>query len=217
MQERDMSPAQQQSKGDGKHFRFLDLTAEIRNAIYEFSLVHTRKITIYGVTHIQITYMGPLRSWHWQSDCQSTLSPNLLATCKAIHREATSILYGLNQFEISQNSDLNIIFTTWPEHIGTSVEHLRSVTLPGATHQGFVKRTLVDLKGAICLESLIIDSSCSINFRTTKTMADALYPLISHLHKARKNTDKKAVLEMLDVQTTDAAATTEILKKKLKL
>ncbi|KAJ5352659.1 hypothetical protein N7452_001633 [Penicillium brevicompactum] len=60
---------------------FLDLPGEIRNEIYKYLLVHD----------------GTIKPWRGDH----ALSPNILATNKAILREGRSILYGSNCFDFT--------------------------------------------------------------------------------------------------------------------
>ncbi|GIZ49305.1 hypothetical protein CKM354_001233700 [Cercospora kikuchii] len=91
-------------------FRFLDLAPELRNRIYEvvlrfpdagINLTRTGQLQIFRLDDMQRSALDP----YWASDSDVFIthhSPSeilaLLRTCKKIHREASSVFYGVNSF-----------------------------------------------------------------------------------------------------------------------
>lgn len=76
-------------------FRFLDLSAELRNKIYAMVL----KFPDAGLTFSGSNKLGVARAVH-VSDKHTEPMPKLLAilrTCKQIHREASPLFYGINE------------------------------------------------------------------------------------------------------------------------
>lgn len=239
IQDHDQALVQHLFENDGKHFRFLDLSAELRNKIYNYSLVLKGKIQIQRRVQYGWDDFGPGYIWCYVRKSLKpklrfvplrcglmgwarvyvfkSLSPNLLVTCKAIHQEGTPMLYGSNAFVLDDGGHTDKDPETWTSIIGNSIEHLRTVTIKSARTQNYLKSILSDLKGARHLEKLVINRFCSANFRTPSTMLTGLYPLVLHMHKSRKNTDKKPVLSVLEIQGKDGKAAKEALKKRLKL
>jgi hypothetical protein len=208
-------PAHQQfeAQNNGKSFPFLKLSAELRNAIYELCLVTDRKINVSKPTyqqpvkwrgaHYATILYGPLAGKSW-TVTPVLVYPNLLVTCKAINEEATPMLYGSNQFSLQPDFHMNTHLSwldnpsdlLWTECIGSSVKHIRKIEVRDAAKQSHIIDLLEALKAAKHLETLSV--RFSENFRTSKTMAKALYPLILELHRSRKSTDQKAALDVLD-------------------
>lgn len=104
-----------------KPFRFLDLSAELRNEIYELALTEPDGLTLIAkasenrrsiqrgaiAVSTDKDYYGKAQrrpSWRWRQNrdtrttsieynAQRSLVPNLLATCKQIRSEGSSYLY----------------------------------------------------------------------------------------------------------------------------
>ncbi|KAF2770530.1 hypothetical protein EJ03DRAFT_360578 [Teratosphaeria nubilosa] len=82
---------------------FLSLPPEFRNAIYELHFIFNEPIEFLPLSP-QTTRKGPYRvyvreSKHYYTKIQPAL--RFLRTCKLIHREASSIYYGENDFRFS--------------------------------------------------------------------------------------------------------------------
>lgn len=126
-------------KGRGDHqndksFCFMDLSAELRNQIYDLSLITPKPILI----RTAIVQNRDHVIYTWKQDPsllkKASLSPNLLSTCKKINDEATAILYGANHFNlrISQFDSPSI---SWLGHIGNSIAHIRVLEIHNTIDQ----------------------------------------------------------------------------------
>lgn len=160
---------------------FLSLSPELRNEIYKLALTTPQPIFVAGdgTASDRFTYC----TWRHLQGCG--LTPCLLATCKRIHSEATPIFYGSNSFNVSTISSKNS--RIWLETLGSSVAHLRTVTMDTAScHRKEIRRALECLGRAEMLELLVIGRGCWENFRTPRTMAAALLPFMMQTHGKRK-------------------------------
>ncbi|KAI1747517.1 hypothetical protein F4782DRAFT_521003 [Xylaria castorea] len=92
---------------------FLNLSSELRNEIYELILLHQEPIN------------------PWPSGCfrqTQQLTPGLLRANKAVHREASSLFYGKNCFDLSDPTPEQVVY--FLEHIGSSdAAHIRHVII----------------------------------------------------------------------------------------
>lgn len=194
----------EEPKGTG----FLDLSAELRNVIYELCLTISESICI-CIDRQTPPSIEPSR-WRGRSitktfnpthRCYQTayhaiaLSPNLLVACKTINEEATSVLYGSNSFVLHpDNLRSKTKKRPWVEVIDNSVKHLRKVELHSASNQRTIVRILKALQQAENLQVLTV--SFWANFWTDNTMAAALFPLVRELHQARKDTAQPAAMDV---------------------
>ncbi|KAF7198153.1 hypothetical protein HII31_00509 [Pseudocercospora fuligena] len=102
---------------------FLDLSAELRNRIYDLAL-HSCKpgpLRLIAPTYGTKKCISRFTSSRIFAVDSQGLSPNILATCKQINAEATPVLYGAN-----------LIFCAWYQrfwlqYIGNSVQFLRHI------------------------------------------------------------------------------------------
>lgn len=210
IQARDAARAQKQSDENSKRIGFMDLSAELRNTVYELCLTQPGTIYIGRRRRDPSGWRGRnALSQHafprlFDSNTyfgQLELSPNLLVTCKAIHEEATSMLYGSNRFTVYPNiNDFVGHVKTFFHGIHSSIKHLRNVAIYSAANQRTLISILKDLESAESLQVLKIRFTG--NFTIPRTMTAALFPLMLKLHQARKNSDHPNVLEMLDFDST---------------
>lgn len=221
---------------DGSQVGFMDLSPELRNVIYGLCLTTRTKIRIAIVTKLPPRQQ---RWFNWDAQPSEMMCPNLLATCKMIHNEATPVLYGSNHFILPPFSEIARkwygpgLQRLWTREIGDSVKYLRAITLCGAGIQRDLVLVLESLAPVRMLDVLVVGHSCWCNFTIEKTMAKGLLPLMLQLRRKRKDIDKKSILDALEFAerevpsyqhnwrayriplTLDAAKVKAILKEEL--
>ncbi|KAI3323876.1 hypothetical protein HD806DRAFT_495831 [Xylariaceae sp. AK1471] len=93
--------------------RFVSLPSELRNGIYELILLHEEPIDPWTAS------LGFL---------QERLTPGLLRANKAIHREASSLFYGKNRFNLSDATPEDVI--SFLEQIGSkNAAYIRHIVI----------------------------------------------------------------------------------------
>ncbi|KAI5361780.1 hypothetical protein Slin14017_G085130 [Septoria linicola] len=107
---------------------FLDLSAELRNRVYNHALFSPRRIDVYldGVEPIDQRFAID------DDEDGHGLSPNILATCKQIHKKAAPVLYGDNMigFASFANNDWDAnALTRFFNHIAGMLTHVRKFSL----------------------------------------------------------------------------------------
>ncbi|KAF2459171.1 hypothetical protein BDY21DRAFT_340035 [Lineolata rhizophorae] len=109
---------------------FLALSAELRNAIYEFALVSPHPIDLWACLpnrhcrtnkEVQLRSNGEETLWQRdrvaRKDTAARISVPLLRTCKQIYAEAVSILYGQNKFRFTHHGGW-VVAQLWLHNIG---------------------------------------------------------------------------------------------------
>ncbi|KAG9191121.1 hypothetical protein G6011_09209 [Alternaria panax] len=132
-----------------KIFPFLELPAEIRNLIYEYTLTDSGGINLVGtfkhkrrtVERISAecqTGISQGRSWsdtllmndniRSQHEQPAALVPSLLAVSKQVHQEGVDILYGKNEFTFTDSFALyNFLINLGPR----GAKHLKTLRIRG--------------------------------------------------------------------------------------
>jgi hypothetical protein len=94
---------------------FLSLPSELRNNIYEQLLV------------LQEPIVRPTRPWSWYSPLRA-LHPELLLANKTVHREASSLLYAQNHFDLSMCTSEHV--ASFLDQIGRhNASHIRHICI----------------------------------------------------------------------------------------
>ncbi|CZT23370.1 uncharacterized protein RCC_09084 [Ramularia collo-cygni] len=200
------------------HFRFLDLSPELRNQIYRYCLTDSEVLAVRSGASLN----PPQRRWYILRApplTQPVLSTNLLATCKKIHDEATPILYGSNTFEVDSYETGHPLFVSWTETIAASISLVRNVRVGGITNRSVAVENLRGLHAATSLQSLVVLGDFRLTFCTASTIAKALLPLMLRLHRCRKDTGLKGAFDVLDLSLLPEAVVEKvmaILKQRLK-
>ena len=98
---------------------FLSLPSELRNIIYEQLLV------------LQEPIVCPTRPWSWHSPLRALhpeLHPELLLANKTVHREASSLLYAQNHFDLSMCTSEHVV--SFLDQIGRhNASHIRLICI----------------------------------------------------------------------------------------
>lgn len=127
------SDQQDVDSADDEVFPFLDLSAGLRNLVYENVLVKEDPIHL-------LTELG------WG---KPTVRHNILKTCKLIHFEAAPVLYSQNTFAGSaQGRNEAAPIPSLIRSLGASVQHLRKVTIYWSASKGGMKKAFTVLKAA---------------------------------------------------------------------
>lgn len=127
----------------GAKSRLLDLPPELRNPIYSYLLESPHEFCFRHIVYDEKTKR--VRKW-------DSCHPNILSTCRLIHKEATPILYGANKFMITGNEPK--LFDTHAH--GTLVALVRYVKIQGCYDMNLYA-TLDNLQPAVGLETLEIE------------------------------------------------------------
>ena len=107
----------------------MDLSAELRNKIYELALVQATPLRV-GATWSNLPPRRDEQEYEALQLPNCDLSPNILLASRAIHTEAGAMLYGGNTFCVYAG-DLLVFIDT----IGSSsANHLRDIRLLGVHH-----------------------------------------------------------------------------------
>ncbi|KAK4612305.1 hypothetical protein CLAFUW4_13398 [Fulvia fulva] len=192
-----------------KRVGFLDLSAELRNRVYEPALIaeqclklrHNSNPNVYGTaTHGFTCQLGRCYSAHW---IEPSLTPNILLTCRQVQAEATPMLYGSNTFDLTRLSPCHSVeFLT---QISTSIQHLRGVylrvllSMKEPDKQSDVQKMLRLLEGAPHIVELKFSPE-GIIFPSPKQLADLITPLCKVLQATRQKVGgecQEPVMEVL--------------------
>ncbi|KAK4612200.1 hypothetical protein CLAFUW4_13413 [Fulvia fulva] len=159
-------------------FRFLELSAELRNQIYEFLLVDHKPFW----PTLQTIYR-----------CESSINAAILRVCRQTHEEATAMLYASNTFQGYREH----IFATWLPSIGRNIKHIRSLEVDHVQTAAFFYEMLPPLKKAISLQRLDL-SYIEPNWKAEE-LAKMVAPFMRAIHRARKRKDGDRVEGVLDM------------------
>ncbi|KAK4497134.1 hypothetical protein PRZ48_011584 [Zasmidium cellare] len=109
--------AQHIKKIDDHRIGFGDFPAEVRNRVYELALTRSRNLRLCNVHDLR-------KEYETRMVLNSTrVFPSILRTCRKVHEEASSVLYGDNTFQLETCLD----FVIFLRAIGASVRRVRSV------------------------------------------------------------------------------------------
>ncbi|KAL1797799.1 hypothetical protein ACET3X_004405 [Alternaria dauci] len=179
-----------------KIFPFLDLPAEIRNMIYEYTLTDPAGINLAGTwkhkrrTVERITAkcqanISTNRNWtdtrlmndniRSQHEQPAALVPSLLAVSKQIHQECIDILYGNNEFIFANSFALyNFMINLGPR----TAKHLKTLRIRGWLYGRAMKAynhsCFATLVWATNITAFHIDTRVG-GYRATKYGAEQLY------------------------------------------
>ncbi|KAK3723019.1 hypothetical protein LTR37_002165 [Vermiconidia calcicola] len=127
------------SKADGTKLSFLDLPGEIRNQVYAGVLPNREE-----------TWLWPGGSL--RDDGQKT-STSFMATCKQIHDEATSLLYGSKEFEasVSRTGDIRFLGQriAFPKVVQANFAGLNKIEVLRMSIAGKAGNTLCDVQDTL--------------------------------------------------------------------
>ncbi|CAN9253157.1 unnamed protein product [Alternaria alternata] len=179
-----------------KIFPFMELPAEIRNIIYEYTLTDPAGINLVGTfkhkrrtveripakCQASISHDGPwsgalpindnIRSQHEQP---AALVPSLLAVSKQIHQECIDILYGKNEFVFTNSFALySFLINLGPR----GAKHLKTLRIRGWLYgramKGYNHSCFAALVWATNITAFHIDASIGW-YRASKYGAEQLY------------------------------------------
>jgi hypothetical protein len=137
---------------------FLDLPSEVRNMIYELLLLQST----------------PINPW---PDVRHDLTTGLFCASQTVHREATSLFYGHNQFDLTDASS---------ETLASFLEQI------GSRNAGFIRNIMIDFPdfshldpGDIALDEKSISTLNSIQHNCTDvtTLTTSLYSTDAMEHR----------------------------------
>ncbi|KAF2166201.1 hypothetical protein M409DRAFT_23392 [Zasmidium cellare ATCC 36951] len=181
--------------------RFLGLSAELRNEVYELVLKHPGPLELSKGIDLTTGRFGQLvRNERvyvvggFQGDEDSRQNLALLRTTRQIHAEATPILYSKNEF-VAVDKDPLCYFL---RQIGPSVQLLRHVTIGHCTKTS-LRSMLVSLKGATHLDRLEFAYSTRIMVGDAARMVKELGPWARAFHRMRKASTIQGERNVLDV------------------
>jgi hypothetical protein len=182
-------------------FRFLALPPEQRNQIYKYCLVPGKKLGLAAVgcddpdrrekvCHVEF---GLWCMMHYDNSC--AFNPHILRTCRAVHNEATSILYGSNNFHLGPGY-LSLVGN--PENLlsypNGPIKYLRQLEIGRHTgHDGGMGVALDSLKNAVSLERIVVDFTWIHCFKSPETMAKAIMTLKRQLNCTKRANGRKEV------------------------
>lgn len=187
------------AKQDASRAGFFDLPAEVRDMIYAECLTSSKPLKIrqddteisklLGLSHFSVEGdLDVLRINHHK----------LRLICTTIKQEASKIFFGDNHFDLT---DLDIP-RNFLQQIGDGDQHLRRLSLGDSYVQEEAKRTygLLSAKRATKLQKLIfVHRIRGQNFRTAKSYAQAVLPLLLMLHRTRRGTNETPAQDVLEI------------------
>lgn len=185
---------------------FLDLPPEIRNTIYELSLIVYLEepspavgILCPDLGKVQRQLVDLHGLMHCRTPKRLGLAPNLLATCKQVYNEALPVLYGNNCFLIAANtSSVKYTRNNGGYQLPSNVYAMRIVEIRGNQNQAVVRSLFLVLQNMLALNTLRIHGALRRNFQVPKTMVKALLPLVQGMHGERMGTDRKQAMDVIE-------------------
>lgn len=213
-------PVQAPVKQDDSRLGLFDLPPEIRDMIYSECLTSIKPLKVWrgcieaqkhpgqyfrdpSVSHFKLAYNADVLR---QNLCRLRL------VCTTVKHEADKIFFGDNHFDLT---DLAIP-RKFLEQIGSGIEHLRRLSLGDSYVQQEGKKALDTLrvKRATKLQKLVLGyGTRQQNFRTPRSMAKAVMPLLRMLRGARRGTNETPARDVLEVREL-AANQIEVLRQK---
>ncbi|KAK4497151.1 hypothetical protein PRZ48_011601 [Zasmidium cellare] len=185
---------------DTQALGFLDLSAELRNEIYELSFQHPGPVWLVGDSKRE-TKGSSTSSKRYGVPGVRALQNHLLRDTVAflrvnrqIHAEATPVLYGINQFEAGHPG----IICYFAKQIGPSLGFLRHFIISHCTKSS-LRQMLGPMKTATRLQRLQIRVSAKYSIGDAATMAKGLLPWARAFHKMRNTGDMQDRRDVLDV------------------
>lgn len=172
---------------------FLDLPPEIRNTIYDLSLVSARPFgeSIASIRPGTAKIGTSYRLW------QPDLQPQLLGTCKQIYEEATPVLYGNMTFEICVDPERLKVGQKGraaSERRLEAVKHIRLIRFTRYQKQSVCLKLLDEVMAMMPnLKAVRISHFLAENFRTPRTMSKALLPILKQLGSQSTDTNQQAI------------------------
>ncbi|PIA91637.1 hypothetical protein CB0940_09589 [Cercospora beticola] len=197
---------------------FLDLPPELRNRIYKLCLIADSSIRCAGYLRLDLGKVtSDMSGW----DTPPGLVTNLLSTCKQVYQEAMPVLYGNNAFYLhSAGYRSQFPLGNDPRQLPTPVQAMRKVHLGRSQNQVIAMRLLDLLRKFPDLDTVRATVGFYRNFQTPRTMAKALKPVVRDMHAARKGSDRKEAIDVIELELQDqtfAQAVMQILRKSLGL
>ncbi|KAK5133035.1 hypothetical protein LTR08_008240 [Meristemomyces frigidus] len=206
-------------------FRFLDLPAELRNAIYMMLLAKRNRVKILGrkirtVSNGKNANSTP-RTKRIVYSVQSNSSAAILQVNRQIHAEATPIFYSTNTFFFGDEGNAADL-CSFLQQIGSSKQHIRHVSLEYVSNIKVVQSALHLLKEAKMLETFELGQWLAAHL-TLDQRIEALVPWMHSLVKARQGgsnvTNVQDITDILRVadepRCNIAQDTLDALKAKL--
>lgn len=108
---------------------FMDLSAELRNKVYELALVQATPLRV-GATWSNLPPRRDEQEYEALQHPPPALTTNILLVSRTVHAEATAMLYGGNTFCVYAGDLLVFIDTIGAD----SAKHLRTFRLLGVHH-----------------------------------------------------------------------------------
>lgn len=190
------------SISDVQPCHLLKLPAELRTAVYSLVLVYHDRVGLTRELHEDFG-RGPPDNRPLQA-CDMFgfaynlgLSPSLLSTCRQIHQEGTSILYGHNRFLFRRNVHMSV-FLLFVQTTNGSASLIRDIEFWGEYTKKTANANIVALKAlGAKLDKLHFGRYYQTSF-TPLQMANAVRPLTRALDKKWKADAETKLTPILD-------------------
>ncbi|SMR63800.1 unnamed protein product [Zymoseptoria tritici ST99CH_3D1] len=170
---------------------FLKLSAELRNEVYQLCLHSNEPI------EVQCHFLaGGQPILNMVEPAAGPLHPNLLATCKTIRNEATSILYGSNTFMFRRVIGMGGRIRFLGELDSANCQLMRQVEIRNIP-RGNLSSVFQEFGWLHGLKSLVIHGSNGTGFHNPQAWSEHLAPMMRAWSHARSGEDIESLLDII--------------------
>ncbi|KJX97284.1 hypothetical protein TI39_contig516g00005 [Zymoseptoria brevis] len=185
---------------------FMKLSAELRNEVYQLCLHSNAPI------EVQCDFLaGGQPILNMVEPAAGPLHPNLLATCKAIRNEATSILYGSNTFILRRVIGMEGRICSLGELDSANCQLMRQIELRNI-QSGDLSSVFQEFGRLHGLKSLVIHESNG-GFYDPQAWSKHLAPMMREWSQARSGEDIESLLDIIQFRQRPLPEATRVIRR----